>query len=63
MLIAAIAPIVLLAVAYVAWIVRDILATDEARLKHLPKAGWIAVAILSIPVGGIVYLLIGKDDQ
>ncbi len=56
---AAFVPIILLVVAYVAWIVRDILRSE---VKHLPRAAWIAIAVLSIPVGGIVYLLVGKEQ-
>ncbi len=56
---AALVPIIVLALAYVAWIVRDILRSE---VKHLPKAAWIAIAVLSIPLGGIIYLLVGKDQ-
>lgn len=55
---AALVPIILVAIAYVAWIVNDILRSD---VKHLPKAAWIAIAVLSIPLGGIIYLLVGKE--
>jgi hypothetical protein len=58
--IAALAPIVALLVAYIVWIVRDILTSE---VKHLPRAAWIAIAVLSIPLGGIVYLLVGKDQS
>ena len=56
---AALVPIIVLALAYVAWIVRDILRSE---VEHLPKAAWIAIAVLSIPLGGIIYLLVGKDQ-
>lgn len=56
---AALIPIILVAVAYVAWIVSDILRSE---VKHLPRAAWIAIAVLSIPLGGIIYLLAGKEQ-
>jgi hypothetical protein len=56
---AAFIPIILAAVAYVAWIVTDIVRSE---VKHLPKVAWIAVAVFSIPVGGIIYLLVGKEQ-
>ncbi len=58
--IAALAPLIVLVVAYVAWIVRDILRSD---VRHLPRWGWIVVSIVSIPLGGIVYLLVGREPQ
>jgi hypothetical protein len=58
--ITALVPIIVVAVAYVAWIVRDIL---NSEVKHLPKAAWIAIAVLSVPLGGIIYLLVGKDES
>lgn len=57
---AAIAPVAILVIAYVAWIVRDILRSD---VRHLPKWGWILVAVLSVPLGGLIYLLIGREPQ
>lgn len=57
--VAAAVPIILLAVAYVVWIIRDI---QRSEVKHLPKPAWIVISIISIPLGGIVYLLVGKDQ-
>lgn len=55
----ALAPLLLLALGFVVWIVLDIVRAE--RVKHLPKWAWIILAVLSIPVGGIVYLLVGRD--
>jgi hypothetical protein len=57
---AALAPILLLVVAYWVWVVRDILASD---VRHLPRWGWILISVLSVPVGGIIYMLIGRDSK
>lgn len=55
---AALVPIALLAIAYAVWIVRDI---QRSEVRHLPRAAWIAIALVSIPFGGIIYLLVGKE--
>lgn len=55
----ALAPLFLLAIGFVVWVVLDIARADS--VKHLPKWGWMILAVFSIPVGGIVYLLVGRD--
>jgi hypothetical protein len=54
----ALAPIVVMAVAFVAFCLVDI-ARHEVR--HLPKWAWALVCVFSVPLGGIVYLLVGRD--
>ena len=56
----ALVPVLVLVLAYVVWIITDI---QGSEVKHLPKWAWILIALLSIPLGGIVYLLVGKADQ
>jgi hypothetical protein len=58
--VAAIVPLVLFAVAFVAWILYDIF---QSEVQHLPKWAWALIAVLSVPVGGIIYLLFGKADR
>ena len=38
---------------------------DIARhpVKHLPKWAWILISLASVPAGGIVYLLVGRDHR
>ncbi len=60
MLVAALAPLAILAVVYLGWVIRDILRSE---VQHMPRWGWILVSIFSIPLGGIVYLLIGRKPQ
>ena len=55
----ALAPLFLLALAFVVWVVLDI--TRAERVRHLPKWAWVILTVFSIPVGGIVYLLVGRD--
>jgi hypothetical protein len=55
--IAALAPILVAVAAWIAYCLAD-LSRSEAR--YLPKWAWALVVILSVPMGGIVYLLIGR---
>lgn len=55
----ALAPLFLLALAFIVWVVLDIVRAENVR--HLPKWAWALLAVFSIPVGGIVYLLVGRD--
>jgi ABC-type tungstate transport system substrate-binding protein len=57
--VAAIAPIVVIAVAFVVYCVVDIVRQPETR--YLPKAVWALISIVSIPLGGILYLLLGRS--
>jgi uncharacterized membrane protein HdeD (DUF308 family) len=56
---AALAPILLIAVGFVLWVVLDIVRSPSVR--YLPKWAWIVISCISIPVGGIVYLLVGRE--
>lgn len=54
---AALLPLIVLAVAFVAYCLFD-LSRNEAR--YLPKWAWALICVFSIPIGGIVYLLVGR---
>jgi hypothetical protein len=56
---AAFAPILVLLVAigFEAFCLVDLARAEEVR--YLPKWGWLIVTLISIPLGGIVYLSIG----
>jgi hypothetical protein len=58
--VAALAPLVILVVAYWVWIIRDI---NRSEVRYLPHWGWIVVTLISVPLGGIVYLLMGREPQ
>ncbi|MBN2176753.1 MAG: PLDc_N domain-containing protein [Demequinaceae bacterium] len=55
---AAVAPLLALAVAFIAYCIVDV---ARHKVRHLPKWAWIVICCGSVPMGGIVYLLIGKD--
>lgn len=56
---AALAPILLVAVGFVIWVVVDIVRSPSVRA--LPKWAWIVLSVISVPLGGIVYLLFGRE--
>jgi hypothetical protein len=54
---AALLPLALLLVAFVGYCLVD-LARGEVR--YLPKWAWAVICLVSVPVGGLVYLLVGR---
>jgi len=56
---AAVAPLLILALAFVIYCWVDIARND---VKHLPKWAWAIIAVISIPIGGVVYLVIGRES-
>ncbi len=54
---AALAPLIILTVAFVAYCLYDI---TRHEVEHLPKWAWAVICVLSVPLGGIIYLLIGR---
>jgi len=57
---AAIAPLIVLAVAFVAYCLYDL---SRAHVRHLPKWAWALVCVASVPLGGILYLTIGRERR
>src|SRR6478609_8842761 len=39
----------------------DCVMTDSRRVRGIPKAAWVFVIILLAPIGGILWLTLGKD--
>ena len=39
----------------------DCLMTDRRRVRGIPKALWIVVILVITPIGGILWLTLGKD--
>jgi hypothetical protein len=57
---AALAPFIVLSVAFVAYCLYDL---SRGPVRYLPKWVWALICLVSIPVGGVVYLLIGRDRR
>ncbi len=53
-------PVAILLLGFAAYCVVDIVRHD---VKHLPKWAWMAISCLSIPLGGVIYLLVGRDSN
>ena len=58
---AAILPIALIAIAFVGYCLYDL--SRSRVVRHLPKWAWALICVVSVPVGGIVYLLVGRDQR
>jgi Phospholipase_D-nuclease N-terminal len=56
----ALVPLLLLGVAFVAFCLVD-LARSEVR--YLPKWVWALICVASVPVGGLIYLLVGRQPR
>jgi hypothetical protein len=56
--VAAIVPILVLVVAFVGYCLFDLSRTE---VRYLPKWAWVIIVLVSIPLGGIVYLAIGRE--
>ena len=56
---AGIIPILIISLAFVVYCVVDVLRHD---VKYLPKWLWIVICLVSVPLGGIIYLIVGRDS-
>lgn len=48
------------ATGFAAYCVIDLARADDRDIVLLPRMVWAAICILSVPIGGIVYLLVGR---
>jgi Phospholipase_D-nuclease N-terminal len=51
-------PILPMAACFAAFCLIDLARAD--RVRYLPKWGWALVCLIEIPLGGIIYLSIGR---
>jgi hypothetical protein len=58
--IAAVLPLAVVAVGFVGYCLYDL---SRSSVRYLPKWLWAVICLCSVPLGGIVYLLVGKDHQ
>lgn len=45
---------------FTVYAVVDCLVTDRSRVRGIPKPVWVVVILLVTPIGGILWLVIGK---
>lgn len=55
---AALVPLVVVAVGFVVFCLVDLSRAGEVR--YLPKWTWAVICVVSVPLGGIVYLALGR---
>jgi len=58
---AALAPLLVLAVGFVVYCLVDLARHGKAR--YLPRWVWGLICLASIPLGGIVYILVGRSED
>jgi len=56
---AALVPLVVVPVGFVVFCLFDLSRAGEVR--HLPKWAWVVICVVSVPLGGIIYLVIGRS--
>ncbi len=56
---AALAPVFVILLAFVGFCLIDI---ARHPVKHLPKWVWAIICFVSIPIGAVVYLIVGRDS-
>ncbi len=59
-LLLALIPAIVLGVAWVGFCWYDI---SRHNVRYLPKWAWALISLLSVPIGGIVYLLAGREPE
>lgn len=57
---AAVIPLIVLALGFIAYCLVD-LARSEVR--YLPKWAWTIICVISVPLGGVIYLLFGREQE
>jgi hypothetical protein len=60
-LVLGLAPLLALATAFLAYCLVDLIRRPTT--KHLPRWVWALICCASIPLGGIVYLLVGRAGE
>jgi len=55
---AVVIPLLAVAVAFVIWCLVDV--ARAAQVRYLPKWAWVLIICVSVPWGGLAYLIFGK---
>lgn len=54
--------IALLLLGFWLWAIFDVISTDEARVRNLPKGLWLVLVIFLGDVGSVAWLLLGRPE-
>jgi len=55
---AALAPVIVIGIGFVIYCLLDLYRATEVR--HLPRWAWAIICVITVPLGGIAYLTLGK---
>jgi hypothetical protein len=56
--VAALVPVIVIGAGFVVFCLVDL--ARARRVRYLPKWAWALICLISVPLGGIVYLLAGR---
>lgn len=57
---AALLPVLLILLGFLVFCLVDLIRAKEVR--YLPKWAWALICLVSVPLGGIIYLLAGRSQ-
>lgn len=57
---AALAPVLALVAAFLIYCLVDL---SRSEVQHLPKWAWAIICVISVPMGGIIYLTMGRKPR
>lgn len=57
---AALAPLVIVLIAFLIYCLVDLFRADAGSIRYLPRWVWAIICFISIPLGGIIYLVVGR---
>jgi hypothetical protein len=55
----AVLPLVLLGLAWVGYCLYDL---SRSPVRYLPKWAWALIIVVSVPLGGVAYLVLGREQ-
>jgi hypothetical protein len=58
--VAALLPLLLLGLVFVGYCLYDL---ARSQVRYLPRWAWALICVVSVPLGGIVYLLVGREHR
>ncbi len=56
---AAVIPVAVLALGFIVYCVIDV---ARSEVRYLPKWAWAIICVISVPLGGVIYLLVGRES-